>query len=128
MPLELRLLPDQFAVSRLKPGEGVPGWASGPSALIVLARTTEELSITCDERLVPEGVRAERGCRALMVCGPLPFDAVGILAGIGGALSAAAIPLLAISTFDTDYVLVRAERLDAAITALREAGCSVTPA
>ena len=94
----------------------------------MLARTTGELSITCDERLVPDGVRAERGFRALMVCGPLPFDAVGILAGIAGALSAAAIPLLAISTFDTDYVLVRAERLDAAITALRGAGCSVTPA
>ncbi len=95
---------------------------------MVLARTAGELSITCDERLVPDGVRAERGFRALMVCGPLPFDGVGILAGIAGALSAAAIPLLAISTFDTDYVLVRAERLDAAITALREAGCSVTPA
>jgi hypothetical protein len=126
MPLELRLLQQQFAVCRLGPAEDVPGWASAPGALTVLARTEGELSIVCDERVVPDGVRAERGFRTLMVCGPLPFDAVGILAGIAGALSAAAIPLLAISTFDTDYVLVRAERLDTAITALRAAGCDVT--
>jgi uncharacterized protein len=94
---------------------------------MVLARTADELSIVCDERVVPNGVRAERGFRAFMVCGPLPFDVVGILAGIAGALSAATIPLLAISTFDTDYVLVRDERVDAAMTALRAAGHRITP-
>src|SRR5918993_307653 len=125
MHLELQLLPGRFAICRLPPAEAVPGWASAPGALVVLARTARELSIVCEERMVPDGVRAERAFRALMVCGPLPFDAVGILAGLAGALSAAAIPLLAISTFDTDYVLVRAERLDAAITALRAAGCNV---
>jgi hypothetical protein len=125
MHLELQLLPDRFAVCRLAPADAVPGWASAPGALVVLARTARELSIVCDERRVPEGVRAERGFRALMVCGPLPFDAVGILAGIAGALTAAAIALLAISTFDTDYVLVRDERADAAVTALRAAGYEV---
>src|SRR5918993_2373138 len=87
MPLELRLLQQQFAVCRLGPAEDVPGWASAPGALTVVARTEGELSIVCDERVVPDGVRAERGFRTLMVCGPLPFDAVGILAGIAGALS-----------------------------------------
>jgi hypothetical protein len=127
MPLELRLLQQQFAVCRLGPAEDVPGWASAPGALTVLARTEGELSIVCDDRVVPDGVRAERGFRTLMVCGPLPFDAVGILAAITAALSAAAIPLLAISTFDTDYVLVRDERVEAAIAALRAAGCGVSP-
>src|SRR5918994_5459789 len=127
MPFELRLLQQQFAVCRLGPAEDVPGWASAPGALTVVARTQGELSIVCDERVVPDGVRAERGFRTLMVCGPLPFDAVGILAGIAAALSAAAIPLLAISTFDTDYVLVRDERADAGMTALREAGYEVIP-
>ena len=122
MPLELRLLQQQFAVCRLGPAEDVPGWASAPGALTVLARTEGELSIVCDERVVPDGVRAERGFRTLMVCGPLPFDAVGILAGIAGALSAAAIPLLAISTFDTDYLLVREDDVNRTWTALERAG------
>ena len=127
MHLEIQLLPASFAVCRLGPAERVPAWVSAPGPLMVLARTADELSIVCDERVVPNGVRAERGFRALMVCGPLPFDAVGILAGIAGALSAATIPLLAISTFDTDYVLVRDERVDAAMTALRGAGHRITP-
>jgi uncharacterized protein len=128
MHLEIELLPASFAVCRLGPAEGVPGWVSAPGPLMVLARTASELSIVCDQRVVPNEVRAERGFRALMVCGPLPFDAVGILAGIAGALSAATIPLLAVSTFDTDYVLVRNDRVDAAMTALRAAGHRVTPA
>ena len=126
MPLELRLLPDRFAVCRLAPAEPVPAWASAPGALVVLARTAGEFSVVCEERMVPDGVPAERAFRALMVCGPLSFDAVGILAGIAGALAAAAIPLLAISTFDTDYVLVRDEHVEAASAALRAAGCGVT--
>ena len=95
-------------------------------ALVVLARTAGEFSVVCEERMVPDGVQAERAFRALMVCGPLSFDAVGILAGIAGALAAAAIPLLAISTFDTDYVLVRDEHVEAASAALHAAGCGVT--
>ena len=77
-------------------------------------------------RPCPHGVRAERGFRALAVRGPLPFDAVGILAGISSALAAARIPLLAISTFDTDYVLVREGRLDDATQALRAEGYAVS--
>jgi hypothetical protein len=128
MPLDLLVFPERFAVCRFGPTEAMPGWASAPGALVVLARTAQEFSIVCDERSVPHEVRAERGFRALMVCGPLPFDTVGILARIAGVLSSAAIPLLAISTFDTDYVLVRDDRLDATVTALRAAGCGVTPA
>jgi hypothetical protein len=127
MRLDLQLLPDLFAVCRLGPADLVPGWASAPGTLMVLARTAEELSIVCDQRVVPDGVRAERGFRALVLSGPLPFDTIGILATITGVMAAAAIPLLAISTFDTDYVLVRDERVDAASRALRAAGHSVEP-
>ena len=127
MRLDLQLLPGRFAVCRLGPADPVPEWASAPGTLMVLARTAQELSIVCDQRVVPEGVRAERGFRALVVSGPLPFDAIGILASITGVLAAAAIPLLAISTFDTDYVLVRDERVDAASRVLRAAGHTVGP-
>jgi uncharacterized protein len=72
--------------------------------------------------VVPEAVRAERDLRAFVVRGPLPFDAVGIMAGLSGALAAAGIPLFAVSTFDTDYLLVREDQVDQACEALAERG------
>ena len=88
-------------------------------------RTPRELSIVCDEAHVPADVRAARGFRALVVDGPLPFSLTGILASITGPLAAARISLFAFSTYDTDYVMVKDETLDAAIAALRDAGVTV---
>ena len=126
MRLDLHVLPGRFAACRLAPGDPVPAWVPHAGALVVVTRTSHELSVVCGEEAVPHGVRAERGFRALAVRGPLPFDAVGILAGISSALAAARIPLLAISTFDTDYVLVREGRLDDATQALRAEGYAVS--
>jgi len=126
MTLEIELLPDRFAACRLDAADPVPPWVPAAGSLVVVARTSHELSIVCDGHAIPEDVRAERGYCAFVVRGRLPFDAIGIIAGITSVLAATAIPVLAISTFDTDYVLVRAERLDTAITALRAAGCDVT--
>ena len=79
----------------------------------------------CDEGAVPDGVRAERGFRALVIDGALDFALTGILASVTGPLASAAISLFAFSTFDTDYVMVKDDRLDAAISALNEAGLRV---
>jgi hypothetical protein len=125
MRLELQLLAGRIAISRLASGDPVPAWVPDAGPLVVLARTPHELSIVCDENAVPAGVRAESGFRALGIRGPLPFEAIGVVAGIAGSLAARAIPLLAISTFDTDYVLVREERVDEALEALRAAGYQV---
>ena len=122
MRLELHVLPGRFAACRLPSADPVPAWVPEAGSLVAVARSPDELSIICDDGAVPTGVRAERGFRALVVRGPLPFDAVGILAGISSPLAAAGIPLLAISTFDTDYVLVREERLVDATQALRAEG------
>jgi hypothetical protein len=73
----------------------------------------------------PEGATVEGAFAALEVEGPLDFSAVGILAALSGALAQAGIPLLAVSTFDTDWLLVRDDRLDAAVSALEAAGHSV---
>lgn len=70
---------------------------------------------------MPEGVRCERGWRCLRVAGALPFNAVGILASLTGALAEAGMSLFAVSTFDTDYLLVKAEDLVSACEALRNA-------
>lgn len=119
--LSLTVLPDRLAVCRLMPAETLPAWAwSGD--FVSITRTCDELSIVCVESSVPEGVKAERDWRALKVAGPLDFALVGILAALATALTQAGISLFAVSTFDTDYLLVRDRDLSAAMTALRAAG------
>jgi len=123
-PLQLTILPQQLAVCRLPPQAPIPAWATdGP--LWSLARTPDELSLVCAEAQVPPGVTAERGWQALVVAGPLDFALTGILHAITGPLAAAAISLFALSTYDTDYVLIRATDLERAVAALRTAGHTV---
>jgi hypothetical protein len=101
--LTLTLFPDILAVCRLDPDFAVPPWAfAGPFTSIT--RTRAELSVVCLQERVPEGVRCERGWRYLAVEGPLPLASTGILASLTGAL--AGVSVFAISTFDTDYLLV----------------------
>jgi hypothetical protein len=120
-PLTLLLLPDTLAVCRLAPDAEVPAWAwTGEPASVT--RTRDELSIVCRAAAVPEGVRAEVGWRCLKVQGPLDFGLTGILAALTAPLAAAGIAIFAVSTFDTDYLLVKAENLDRAIDVLRGAG------
>ena len=124
MSLVLHLLPGEFAACRLPPAEPVPAWA-GSAVFSSITRTADELSVICPAAPVPAGVKAERGWRLLQVAGPLDFGAVGILASLTAPLASAGISLLAVATFDTDYVLVRAARLEAALHALETAGHTV---
>jgi hypothetical protein len=122
--LTLELLPDGFAVCRLASTEAVPAWAvRGPLASVT--RTQTELSILCLDSAVPDGVTAQRGWRGLRVVGPLDFALVGVLAALVVPLAEAGVSLFAFSTFDTDYILVRAADLDRAVSALRGAGHTV---
>jgi len=124
--LTLAVLPGRLAICGLAARAAVPAWAS-EGALTSITRTPRELSVVCEERLVPAGVRAERGYVALEVAGPLPLGMVGVGAALTGPLADAGISLFAVSTYDTDYVLVKAESLDAALRALSAAGHAVTP-
>jgi len=91
-----------------------------------LTLTGEETSLVCPTDQVPEGFDATNGWRAICVKGPLDFSLVGVLAGLTGTLAAAEISVFAMSTFDTDYLLVRGESLDEAIVALRTNGHSIS--
>lgn len=119
--LDLDLLPDALAVVRLDAGSALPGWLPD-RAFSAIIRTTDELSIVCDAALPPEGLRVERPFRAFRVRGPLPFDVVGVLAALAAPLAAEGLPIFALATFDTDYLLVRAEHLDRALATLARAG------
>ncbi len=87
-----------------------------------MARTAEELSIVCEEDRVPDGILAEKGWVALKLEGPFPFSMTGVLASFIQPLADAGIPIFAISTFDTDYVLVKRDALAAATKTLGNAG------
>lgn len=117
---ELRLLAGSYAVSRLSPGDPLPDWARGE--LLALIRTPDELSIVSAAAAVPESVRSEPGWRVLRVAGPLDFSLVGILAALTGALARAEVAVFSLSTFDTDYLLVRERDLEPALRALESDG------
>ncbi len=120
--LHLTILAGEYAVSRLAPDTpALPAWALvGPWYSIT--RTADEISIVCPAAAVPDDVTTERGWRMFVLTGPFPFGLTGILAAVLAPLATAAIPIFALSTFDTDYVLVKAGDLERAAATLRAAG------
>ena len=123
--LRLSLLAGRFAICRLASDAAIPAWALA-GAFFSITRTADELSLVVEEAAAPASVRCEGGWRALKLAGPFPFTMTGVLASVLDPLAAAAISIFAVSTFDTDYVLVRHEALDHALAALRAAGHQVT--
>ena len=123
--LRLTVGPDTLSVSRLDPQDPVPDWAHQASGLASITRTSDELSIVCRSEAVPEGVTTHGPFRALTVVGPLDFSLTGILSGLATALAEAGVSLFAMSTYDTDILLVPASQLDTARAALTAAGHSV---
>jgi uncharacterized protein len=118
--LSLFILPGTFAVCRLPSDAPIPGWARGE--FVSIARTHDELSIVCTQENVPAQTRCERDWRIVGIAGQLDFGLTGILASIAAPLAQARIPIFAVSTFDTDYILVRAHDLENAMNVLARAG------
>jgi hypothetical protein len=118
---ELTLLPGRFAISRLAGDAPIPPWATqGP--FFSVTRTGDELSIVSDLASVPVDVQSQPGWCVFKVHGPFVLSEIGVLSALAAPLAQAKISLFAISTFDTDYLLVAAETLAAAINALGQAG------
>ncbi len=97
-------VPGRFAVARLAPEAPLPSWPRG--ALVSISRTADELSIVCDEEALPDGVYARRDFAAVRVAGTIDFAVVGVLAALTRALAEAGVSVFAVSTFDTDYLLM----------------------
>lgn len=125
MPLRFRIHPVELAIAQLEPDSAIPAWASSGS-FVSVTRTARELSIVCDAALVPANIRHERGWAMLELEGPFPFELTGILASFIVPLAEAKIGIFAMSTFDTDVVLVKRDALDATLEALARAGHVLT--
>lgn len=113
------MLPDTFAVCRLEPEAPLPAWAI-QGAFFSLTRTAEELSLVVAQEQIPSEIASERDWKALKVEGPLDFALTGILVSLCAPLAEAGVSVFALSTYDTDYLLIKAAQWDIALDVLRQ--------
>ena len=109
--MKLEIVPGNFSVVRMGSKDKIPS-AVLDSPFYTISKSPDELSIVCESDLAPDGFPIESDFGLIKVYGPLDFSLTGILASIASPLAEAEISLLAISTFDTDYVLVRQPDLE----------------
>jgi hypothetical protein len=119
--LKLSTLKDSFSICKLDPSSDIPSWA-WEGDFFSITRTTDELSIICDCKNIPEKMKCEHNWQVLMIEGPFEFEEIGILHSITKPLAEAEISLLTISTYDTDYILIKEGHYEEAIKSLERAG------
>jgi hypothetical protein len=119
--LSLSILDDTFSVCRLAPEADLPNWVP-LSGFVSVTRTNDELSVVCPSGAVPDEVEAQWSFKAMKIEGPLDFGLTGILLAVAGPLTDAGIPIFSLSTYDTDYVLVRRNDLTHAVCVLEATG------
>src|SRR5262245_25011557 len=119
--LTLSVLGETFAVSKLESGAPIPGWATSGNWWSVTT-TNDELSIVCPENKVPVNITSNRGWKCLKVIGPMQFSITGVLSSLLKPLAEARISVFTLSTFDTDYLLVKTESLAATVNLLASVG------
>jgi uncharacterized protein len=119
--LKFRQLADVYSVVRLAYNDAIPDWGLKGDFTSV-TRTTDELSIVCLKENVPKGIDAGPRWICLKLEGPFPFSQTGVLLSFVEPLSNNNIPIFAISTYDTDYVLVQEEFVGVTFDTLRRAG------
>lgn len=122
--LTLRVLDKTYAVCSLSKGEEIPVWALSGDFLSI-TKTEEELSIVCEEKNVRQGIKYEGNWRILKIEGPLGFSLVGILAKIANIMSENNISIFAISTYDTDYILIKQGNINKSVEVLKKENYNV---
>ncbi len=120
--MELEKLPYEFTICRLSSADGI----DLHTAFCFVGRTDEEISLVCRTEDVPAGATVrDDGWRGFRIRGPLDLSLIGILSGLTGLLAENRIGIFAVSTYDTDYILVKAENFDRAMDILAAAGYAV---
>lgn len=122
--LTLELLKENYCVCRLEAQEAIPEWCE-QGDFYSITKTKDELSIVCSQQYVPENIQAERDWRIFKILGPLDFALIGILSKISLLMAECKISIFALSTYDTDYILVKNDKVDEAVRALVDAGYQV---
>lgn len=119
--IRLKVLPKLYSISRLDSKASIPLWADG-EGVVNITRGPDELSIVCHQSRVPEGVQYDRDWRCVQFVGPFAFDETGIVLSVVRPLSEANFGVFVVSTFDGDFLLLKADRLCEGLAVLREAG------
>lgn len=125
--LTLLELSGDYAISRLAADMPIPNWADG-EGFVSISRTQDELSIVCLANRVPGDIRADGPWVCFKLQGPFPFDATGIALSVIEPLSKDSVGIFLVSTFDTDYLLVKRDNADRARALLADAGHRILPA
>ncbi|MBP7462193.1 MAG: ACT domain-containing protein [Candidatus Delongbacteria bacterium] len=123
--MELHILPDSYSIYRFDPGTPVPSswWVESP--FVSITRTPDELSVVCRSCKISESTREESGRRLLRIRGPLDFSLTGVISSLSQPLAEAGIAIFVISTYDTDYLMVKQTQLDHACRVLSEKGHTI---
>jgi uncharacterized protein len=122
MALQLIILKNTFAIYRFNPDVEVPGWVSG-SAFFSVTKSPDELSVVCEQRENNTGATAVSGdWKAMKIAGPLDLSLVGIIAEVSRILKESNISIFSISTYETDYVLIKSRDINKAIESLKTNG------
>jgi hypothetical protein len=124
MKLNIKLFPGHYSVAQLPSDTPAPRWAKG-SHFLAYIQTEDEHSIVCKSEVVPVDAQNEPGWRLLKIDAQLDFSMVGVLANLSGCLAKNRISVFVISTFNTDYFLVKDEQLSLAVNALRKVGHTI---
>jgi uncharacterized protein len=125
MKLRLKVFPNKYAICRFNPHAAIPGWLARTEFFSV-TRTAEELSVVAlQEIAVEEDTACSRDWRIMKIEGPLDLTIVGLIAGVAGVFKDAGVPIFTMSTYDTDYIMVKEQDLASGIRALQAAGHEV---
>ena len=119
--LSLATMKETMAICRMEPHEGIPAWIV-ESPFFAVTRTEDELSLVCPEQRVPRKIKSNRGWCCLKIQGPIALSETGVLASLTGPLAKAGISVFVVSTFDTDYLLIKKKNLVRATGVLRQSG------
>lgn len=115
--LTMRLFKERVGVCRLNKDESIPVWVHN-SQFYSITKTSDELSVVCCQESIPSSIKCEKDWRILKVEGTLDFSLIGILSSISAILAQKEISIFAVSTYDTDYILVKEKDIEKAVDAL----------
>jgi len=124
--MRFRTLRGPYTICKLDAAAAIPDWAA-TGAFSSITRTSDELSIVCEEANIPPDTRVERGFSCLRLEGPFDFQAVGVLKSFLDPLAQSGVPIFALSTYDTDWILIQDKHWENALSVLIDAGHEMIP-